>query len=1004
MPLIKDTKQTLALRKYTGVDEIEADHSTGDIFKAAFSTDNTIGSLIALESGLPDIIVNNEDFNPWNHISEEEKADDIFIDSVMLADTPQEIEAVRKQRQNEQSNRKILSESGALGFIASLSAGVADPINLIPVGGTAYKTYKGGAGILKAGLVTGSVAAGSAAAQEAALHKTQIERTYGESAANVGGAFLLGAILGSGSNAIREKLLDPKVADDIERSLSPEEFIAKGEDSVGAAKVFDEIQIKGKIPEAMAKAIGFDPLSRTLTSQSQASRRLANELAENPYLMDAEPVQAVESFIKQWDGGVAESIEESMSQLKAFRKRTGQDQFLKGLKRKEWNQMVSREIRNPNPNAAPEIKAAAKAFTEKVYEPLKREAIEAKLLPDDVSVDTAAQYLNRVWDKNKVAAQMPRFVDKVSLWLKRQNDDLIGNMAKMKRQLESLDPKADAKSIAELEESISKAEFKESLDLDIQDFEEVASDIAGRIMGTPDGRLPYDWKLGDGSSNRQGFSGTKLRGPLRSRSFNIPDELVEEFLENDIEVLSGRYIRSIAPDIELTKRFGDVEMKAQLKEVEVDWRKKIDKEKDPKKRVKLNRQKEKDIADIADMRDRIRGVYGQVDARNPWVRTGRAIRDLNYLRFMGGVVASSVPDVARTFAAEGFVKTFNKGLKPLIANTKAFKMAAKEVKSYNASASALMGGRGEIIADIADYTAGGTAIERGLRTAAENFGRINLMDNWTAAMKQLHGVTMQTSVIDDLMKGKVDKRLARLGLNSDQIADITKELQEHATKIDGVWLSNANKWSDAKTQAAWKAALRKESDRVIVMPGQEKPLFMSSEMGKTFFQFRSFMFSATQRMLIGGIQGQDANYVGGLISLTSLGMMAYAFKQWDAGRPLSDDPRVWVTEGIDRSGSLGMLMEINNTVEKISNNNYGLRPLIGASAPASRFASRNQAEALLGPTFGSFLTTTLRVAGAGTQDREWSESDTRALRRLIPYQNLMLVRQAFDKIEKSIHR
>ena len=215
-------------------------------------------------------------------------------------------------------------------------------------------------------------------------------------------------------------------------------------------------------------------------------------------------------------------------------------------------------------------------------------------------------------------------------------------------------------------------------------------------------------------------------------------------------------------------------------------------------------------------------------------------------------------------------------------------------------------------------------------------------------------------------------------------------------------MSGAKNWDSAELEEIWGAALRKESDRVIVMPGQEKPLFMSTEMGKTIFQFRSFMFSSTQRMLIAGIQGQDANFIGGVIGLTTLGMMAYSFKQWDAGREISSDPMVLITEGLDRSGALGILMEINNTIEKTSQNNFGLRPLLGIEVPAARFASRSQAEALLGPSFGSFLETTLRVAGATADDDEWTDSDTRAMRRLLPYQNLMILRQGLDKIEEQL--
>ena len=116
---------------------------------------------------------------------------------------------------------------------------------------------------------------------------------------------------------------------------------------------------------------------------------------------------------------------------------------------------------------------------------------------------------------------------------------------------------------------------------------------------------------------------------------------------------------------------------------------------------------------------------------------------------------------------------------------------------------------------------------------------------------------------------------------------------------------------------------------------------------------------------------------------------------------MSDDPAVWISEGIDRSGVTGIIMEMNNTVEKVSNNNFGLRPLLGISTPASRFASRSQAEAFLGPTFGSMLSTVLKVSG-GTADGDIGESDVRAIRRLLPYQNLMIFRQLLDKVEKEI--
>ena len=63
-----------------------------------------------------------------------------------------------------------------------------------------------------------------------------------------------------------------------------------------------------------------------------------------------------------------------------------------------------------------------------------------------------------------------------------------------------------------------------------------------------------------GGVNNNGINGTALRGPLRNRVFQIDDEIVEEFLENDIETLGARYLQNVAGDIELVRKFGDVNM------------------------------------------------------------------------------------------------------------------------------------------------------------------------------------------------------------------------------------------------------------------------------------------------------------------------------------------------------------------------------------------------------------------------------------------------------------
>lgn len=1006
MPFVDARDDLILVNKLTNLAEApeDEDPSVIEIASALWRQENTIGSFVSQESGLPDG-VDDQSFNPYDYFSEGEKLDSKFVSHAALADTVDEIEAVRKQYARETTDRETIQKGGATSFLVGLGVvGLADPINLIPIGGAVAKTYKAGNSILSAAVTTGSVATASTAVTEAALHQSQLTRTYGESAINLGAAALLGGVLGAGGKALANSLdasaingivdsmdVEPKVKTGDDSVLSPEYRATAEQRSVGASQRVADVEVSGKAAKGLVKALGFDPLSRTITSDNPFTRIVANRLAENPVKMDGDIVTAVESRAKIHDGKYATALQSHLDIYRQYRKNGGR------LRKRQFNEEVARAMRNDE-SAIPEAMQSANNWRTELYNPIKDDLVELGLLPDDVSVGTAVGYLNRRWDKGRVTSNLPKFIDTTAKWLRDEDVRLRDEAAKAEVNI----AEATGAERTRLQQIIDRAERKEAKDLADEDYERIAEQIAQRITGTPDGRLPYDWKIGEGSANNNLNGTVGLRGPLKSRTFQIPDNMVEEFLDNDIEDLGRFYLRNTATDMELVREFGDLDLTIQKKEI-LDWyTEKQRTAKTDKERIKLKKQADADIRDIVAMRDRMRGVYAQPDPDNVWVRAGRVSRNLNYMRFMGGVVASSVPDVARIFMAEGIGKTFSKGLLPLARNINSFKVSSAEAKQYGVGVDALMGGRSQIIADVTDYTQPNTAFERGIQYATDNFGRVNLMDYWTTGVKQLHAVTMQNSVIDGLLKGKVDKRLARLGIDDGNAQAMAAELKKYATKVDGVYLSNARNWDSPELERLWGAAIRKESDRVIVVPGQEKPLFMSTELGKTIFQFRSFMFASTQRMTIAALQSQDHNALAGVLMLTSLGMMSYSFKQWDAKREIAEDPVELVIEGIDRSGALGGIMEINNTLEKLSSNNFGMRPLLGVDIPAARFASRSMSENLLGPTFGSFLDTSLRVANAGLAEDGWNESDTRALRRLIPYQNLTFIRQAFDRIEKEV--
>jgi len=973
---------------------------------AYWRQENIIGSFVNRQPGLPDG-VDDQSFNPYDYFTEEERLNEKFISHAAYADTEDEINAVRAQFAQENADRKTIEDAGMLGAAVGLPVMLAD-LTLIPIGGAIAGTYKAGNGLLKAGMITGSVAGAEAAVTEAALHRNQMTRELGESAINVGASMLLGGALGSSFKALARQTpeqldqvrysteVEPKVTEGKNTVLNPE-LVPEGDLSVGAMEELGDVRISGKAARTLAKAFAWDPLTQGLLSASKSMRKATASLFENPYAVDGGVTNAIESEATLSRGLLANALEKHNKLYRQYKNGGGK------LRPYEFNQAVSRALRNGDVSDIPEAGLSAKAFRQDLYEPIKKNAIEVGLLPEDVDVSTAVSYLNRRWNKDAINANLPQFISKVSDWLKSEDvrfraqadafRSFEGPMSKAQRE-------AGEKSLRMDEAKKADARYDSETGLADDDYyQDIADRISQRI--SVNHSLPYDWKIGEGSTGGK-VNGVEKAGVFKERVFNIPDNLVEEFLENDIEMLANSYARSTAIDIEMMRRYGTTSLDGFKTEIANDYTALQVKAKNEAERIKLGKKSKRDQDRLQAMYDRIRGVYNIPDPDNPWVRAGRVARNLNYMRFMGGVVASSIPDIARIFMAEGFGRTFSKGLVPLVSNLRAFKMSAKEARQYGVGAELLLQGRSKLISDIDDYITPTTRFERGVQSMTDKFGRINLMDYWTTSVKQLHAVTMQNSIIDDLLKGVIDPRLKRLGITDTDATLMMEQLKKHADKGEGLWLSNARNWDDPALERKWGAMIAKESRRVIVEPGQEKPLFMSSELGKTIGQFRSFMFSSTQRMTIATLQGQDRNAVGGVLTLISLGMLTYAFKQWNADRELSDDPAAWLAEGIDRSGVLGSIMEINNTVEKASSNGIGLRPLLGIEAQASRFVSRSMAENLMGPTFGSLLENTMRVMNAGLTPGDWTEADTRAMRRLIPYQNLFFIRQGLDRIEKEV--
>ncbi|TPJ76903.1 hypothetical protein FJ422_29720 [Mesorhizobium sp. B2-6-3] len=367
------------------------------------------------------------------------------------------------------------------------------------------------------------------------------------------------------------------------------------------------------------------------------------------------------------------------------------------------------------------------------------------------------------------------------------------------------------------------------------------------------------------------------------------------------------------------------------------------------------------------------------------------------------MTVSAIPDLAKVVFAHGLTSTFRDGFLPMVKNFRAYRLAAQEVKDAGTALDMVLDSRVMAMADITDDFGRHSAFERGLTSLSTRFGVVSLMAPWNATLKQFSGLVTMTNILrasERVAAGKGTARdirnLASSGIDADLAERITKQFATHGDNQDGVLLAKAGDWSDIEAREAFRTAVVREVDRAIVSPGQDKPLWMSTELGKTVGQLKSFGVSSMQKTMLVGFQQRDAATLNGIMVSLALGAAAYGLKAKIAGQEPSDDPKVWAAEALDKSGLVGWLMDANGVVEKATRGKWGIARFTGK--PISRFASRNVAGAFLGPTVDA-VSDIFQVSGSIFAG-DTTQADTHKLRKLLPANNLFYVRTLFDRVEK----
>lgn len=579
---------------------------------------------------------------------------------------------------------------------------------------------------------------------------------------------------------------------------------------------------------------------------------------------------------------------------------------------------------------------------------------------------------------------------------------------------------------------------------------DIAQEIVGKIIGSPLGRLAhYDMLAMEG------------RGPELVRLLNIPSEKIEPFLENNAERLMRAYVRTMAPDIEIFRKFGSVNAKGMFEELEAehrrnielarsvtnkqetldDLRKQLKESTDAGERQKLRNQinivkgdmttadlnaaYEAAVRDLGAVIGRMRHTWGVPEDPTGWAARGvRIAQNLNTLRMMGMVAVSSIPDIARTVMKFGPVRAYQAGLKPLFAGFKEMKLSAREAQFAGTALDPILHTRMYELMDLADNFAARTRGEQALEFMTSKMGIVSGFDYWNFWMKSLAGVITNAEILDNIAtvidkthKGlrtpkQASDYLATVNIDGAAAHDIWRLVNEAGGggKVNGVWMPATDEWKDAGVKLGmspqrvaeltriYRGAMVREIDTTIVTPGVERPLWMDKTLtGKLLGQFRSFTFSSTQHTLMAGLQEKDARFALGTAMSLALGGLSYYLWTLSAQEEGERD-HSW-EKFVDEAIDRSGALGVISEVRSMGSTIPWMNDYLMLSGERT---TRRGGEGTVGTILGPSIDLAESIAGLMNQLDSPTEGTANQARKLMPFNNVWYLRRVFDKLVEGM--
>ena len=508
----------------------------------------------------------------------------------------------------------------------------------------------------------------------------------------------------------------------------------------------------------------------------------------------------------------------------------------------------------------------------------------------------------------------------------------------------------------------------------------------------------------DLKKKRVGLGGSS---PMLTRKLSINHANFKEFLETNANTVTQHYISRMAPAIEIAKEFGDIRMTGTIEDL-------IDRmnryaEDSPQDSQFIFKEQKRIVQAINDLRDKVLGVYEI--PKNPdalYAEVLQGARAWSNFSFMGGVWEVATIDAGKLVMTEGFTRVFGGAFKALLSRVSrgtesAWFKGGKEAEQAGLAMNVVNSARVREIANAGGYR-NGSRMSRWFKKTSGPFFVLNLLTIWTDMLERFAGTLIQSRIIQDSVhwaNGTLpierQRALAKAGIDEALAKQFAKQWQDAGSHIEeSLHLANTDGWADLALVKKFRTILATEVNNAVITPGAaDKPNFMSTEIGKTITQYRTFSVSTTQRVLMSSLQAPDKYALTTMLSMVTLAMMVDAHRRPDY---INLDIEEQIYRAVEISGITGILMDINSILEVATGNELGLRPLFGFD-PVIRDPNWGVRTGSVGGPSVSLLSQLLYAftdSDAGTDDK------AKAIRRLIFFNNYFAFEGMVDTLQEDL--